>query len=72
MRTDLIIKGIHCTSCKVLIEDICFGFKEIKKCEVDVKSGKVIVEHQTNFDPQKIKKEIEKIGEYRVIVQKPY
>ncbi len=68
MKTELTVDGIHCTSCKVLIEDICSEFKEIKKCDVDVKKRKVVLEHDSKLDLLKIKKGIESVGEYKVKV----
>jgi len=66
MKTILTIKGLHCESCKVLIEDICKETKGVTSCNVDVKKGTAAIEHK-NADVKNIKKEIEKIGEYKVV-----
>lgn len=66
MRTELMIKGFHCASCKILVEDVCSDFPEIKSTEVDAKTGKVVIEHDDNFDLSKFIKEIESLGEYKV------
>jgi copper chaperone CopZ len=68
MRTVLIIKGTHCNSCKILIEDIC---KELgaKSCEVDFKTGETIIEHDESFDFEAFKKEVESLGQYQVQIK---
>jgi len=38
MKTAVInIKGTHCKSCKLLIEDVCKDIKGVKSCCVDSK-----------------------------------
>ena len=65
MKQTITIEGMHCDSCKVLIEDIASAINGIKSCKVDVKSGKMIVEHEV-ADLKQLKKEIEAAGEYKV------
>ena len=66
MKTILTINGMHCESCKVLIEDVCKETKGVTSSKVDVKKGTAIIEHE-NADIKMIKREIEKIGEYKVV-----
>jgi Cu+-exporting ATPase len=67
MKTEFIVTGMHCASCKSLIEDICKETKGVTKCNVDLKSGKVVIEHTEKVDMKNIKKEIESLGdEYKV------
>lgn len=66
MKTNITIKGTHCTSCKALIEDVCKEFKGIISCNVDYKTGKTVIEHKENLDFKKFKKEVEGLGEYKV------
>lgn len=68
MKTTLTIKGTHCQSCKVLIEDICAEIAGVKSCTLDFKSGKLLVEHEPGVDMKRVKKEIESAGEYRVTI----
>ena len=68
MKTIITVKGTHCPSCKVLIEDICTEIAGVKSCTLEFKSGKLVVEHEPGLDLKRIKKEIEKAGEYRVTV----
>jgi len=67
MKTEFIVTGMHCASCKSLIEDICKETKGVTKCNVDLKSGKVKIDHTEKVDMKNIKKEIESLGdEYKV------
>ena len=68
MKTIITVKGTHCTSCEMLIKDVCSDFPQIKSCTVDVKTGKTIIEHDGKLDLQKLKKEIEGVGEYKVVI----
>lgn len=66
MKTVIKIKGTHCQSCKMLIEDICSEFKEIKSSVLDFKTGRLVIEHNEKFDLSKLKKEIKKLGNYSI------
>ena len=66
MKTTLIIKGTHCASCKALIEDVCRDIKGILSCDVEVATGKTIIEHDEIIDWNNFKKEIENLGKYTV------
>ncbi|MBI2147803.1 cation transporter [Candidatus Woesearchaeota archaeon] len=66
MKTTLTIQGMHCTSCKMLIEDACADIPGVISCKVDAASGKAVVEHEKGFDIGRVKKEIEKLGTYKV------
>lgn len=67
MKTMLSIKGMHCESCKILIEEVCAEIKGVKSCIVDVKKGTVIIDHD-KADVNAIKIEIEKLGKYKVTI----
>lgn len=66
MKTIMTIKGTHCNSCKMLIEDICKDVAGVKSCTVDFKTGKTTIEHEAATDLKKIKFEIERAGDYKV------
>lgn len=68
MKTTITIKGTHCNSCKMLIEDVCAEIPDVQSCSVDFKTGKTVIEHKGKLDIQKLKKEIERLGKYKVIV----
>jgi copper chaperone CopZ len=66
MKTTLTVKGMHCNSCKMLIEDILGDIPGIKSSNVDPKTGKTVIEHDDSVDMDQVKKEIEDAGEYTV------
>ena len=68
MKTILAVQGTHCNSCKMLIEDACLEISGIKTCRVDIKTGKTVIEHEGKLDLPKVKKEIESLGKYTVVV----
>lgn len=68
MKAVLTIKGTHCNSCKILIEDICLEVEGVLSCNVDYATGRTEIEYGENVDWQKFKKEVESLGEYRVEV----
>jgi len=67
MKTTLRINGTHCKACKALIEDICGDFKEIASCSVDYATGKTEIEHTEGLQWKALTKEIESVGNYKVI-----
>ncbi len=69
MKTTMYIKGMHCESCKAVIEDVCRDVAGVRNCVVDFKTGKVTIEHD-NADLGRLKKEIESAGEYKVVSKK--
>lgn len=66
MKTVLQIKGTHCHSCKMLIEDACSEIPGITHAALDFKTGKLVVEHEKSLDLKRVKKEIEELGDYKV------
>lgn len=67
MKTIWTIKGTHCNSCKMLIEDVCSETKGVSSGLLDFKSGKLVLEHDGSADLKTLKKEIEKLGTYKVV-----
>lgn len=66
-KTILSIKGLHCSSCKALIEDITKDFKGVRSAVVDVVRGTATVEHDEKFPVEQFRKEIDSLGQYRVV-----
>lgn len=60
------ITGMHCNSCKVLIEDVCKDIAGVQECTVDFATGKGSITHEESLDLVHLKKEIEALGEYQV------
>lgn len=69
MKTTFTIKGTHCNSCKALIEDMCSEINGIHSCNVDFSTGKTEIKHDENVDWEKLKREIESVGAYKVEVK---
>jgi len=68
--TTINIKGTHCNSCKLLIEDVCKEIKGTKSCTVNFETGDTTIEHDENFDWETFKKEVESLGAYKIEVNK--
>ena len=68
MEAELMVRGIHCRACEMLVKDVCSDFSEITSCSVDIKSGEVVIEHGEGFDIAKLKTEIENLGDYKVTI----
>lgn len=66
MITNLQITGMHCGSCKSLIESVCGEIKGVQSCKVDYTTGRAVVTHDENLFVSDLIKEIESLGEYRV------
>ncbi|MEK7073328.1 MAG: heavy metal-associated domain-containing protein [Patescibacteria group bacterium] len=66
MQTTLRIEGMHCASCKTLIENVCKDIAGVTSCTVDVAGATAVVEHDTSLDPAVLIREISSLGTYRV------
>ncbi|MEK7607152.1 MAG: heavy metal-associated domain-containing protein [Patescibacteria group bacterium] len=64
--TKLKITGMHCASCKALIEDVCREIPGVSACEVNLESGVATVMHDDSVDVGVVKKEIGGLGEYTI------
>ena len=71
MQTTAInIKGTHCNSCKLLIEDVCREINGATSCTVNFETGETKIKHDENFDWETFKKEVESLGAYKIEVNK--
>lgn len=66
MKTTVKIKGMHCESCKLLLEDICYDIPGVIRCEANVEQGTLKIEHERPLDQSVLKQEIETVEEYNV------
>lgn len=66
MQTTLQIQGMHCASCKKLIESVSKDVPGVQSCEVDFTTGKATLTHDESMDLNKVKEEIRSLGEYTV------
>lgn len=65
--TTLQISGMHCASCKALIEDVSRDYAGVQSCDVDFATGETLITHQDDMDVFGLIKEIEQLDEaYRV------
>lgn len=64
--TNFNIVGMHCNSCKMLIEDVVKDVPGVQDCSVYFDSGKASITHDGSVDADRLKKEIESLGTYKV------
>lgn len=67
MQTTLHITGMHCASCKKLIEGVSKDVAGIETADVNFETGVLTLTHNEGADIQKVKEEILSLGEYQVI-----
>lgn len=68
MKTIIEIKGLHCASCKALIEDVAKDVKGVVACEVDFEAGTASIEHTDEFKVSEFAAEVAKLGDgYKVL-----
>ncbi len=68
MKTTITIRGMHCGSCKALIEDASKDGTGVTACVVDLKKGNAEVEHESTLNIDLLKQEIEGLGQYTVLL----
>ena len=66
--TKLKIAGMHCASCKALIEDVCSEVPGVRSCAVDADAETASVEHDDSLDPNALVNEIRSLGDYRATI----
>jgi len=64
MKTNVHIDGTHCSACKILIEEVSCEQEGVASAEVDYQTGATVIEHDERLDWQKLKAEIESLGDY--------
>jgi len=50
-KSTIHIKGMHCRSCEILLEDALLAVGNVKKCEVDWQSGTAQIIYDKNRLP---------------------
>ncbi|MBI4599768.1 cation transporter [Candidatus Uhrbacteria bacterium] len=66
MTKTIHVKGMHCASCKDVIEDICHDSAGIVSCTVNTETGEVAVDYEHEDNLIELKKEIDALGQYTV------
>ena len=64
--TAIAIAGMHCASCKTLIEEVAMETPGVRACAVDLEKGTGVIEHDAAFDYDAFVREIGALGPYRV------
>lgn len=64
--TTLKITGMHCASCKTLIEEVCREAGGVSACNIDLAGGNGVIEHDDRLDLPALEKEISALGPYTV------
>lgn len=62
MEKTINVKGMHCSSCKILIEDAVSEIRGVEKVSADYKEGKVLLKYSDESALQKARAAIEKEG----------
>ncbi|MBI5221432.1 MAG: cation transporter [Candidatus Magasanikbacteria bacterium] len=66
METKIKITGMHCPSCKMLIEDVASELSGVQSCTVDQSTGVGMIVHDESFDFAEFEKEIAGLEKYKV------
>lgn len=64
--TSISVAGMHCASCKTLIEEVAMETPGVRSCAVDLEKGTGTVVHDDAFDFDAFAREIGALGPYRV------
>ena len=67
MKSILKIQGLHCASCKALIEDVASEIPGIQYAKVDVEGGSVEVAHDESDAAECLRSQIDGLGQYKVV-----
>lgn len=66
MQTQFKITGMHCASCKNLIEDVCKDIPGVENCEVNEATSLATVTHSSPIPFETFQKEITSLNSYTI------
>lgn len=66
MQTQFKITGMHCASCKNLIEDVCQDIPGVENCEVNAETTIATVTHNSPIPFETFQKEIGSLETYTI------
>ena len=66
MQTNIKVTGMHCASCKALLEDVTQDIPGVTKCTIDPEQGTGIVEHDATFNFDNLVKAVATLGTYTI------
>jgi len=61
-KLELNVKGMHCASCVLKVEEAIKKFPNVKEANVNLATEKATISYENNLDLGKIKKEVQKSG----------
>lgn len=56
------LSGLHCASCKGLIEDVVRDVPDVQSAQVDSEASSLTIEHGASFEPQTLMDEVVGLG----------
>lgn len=66
MKTHIKITGMHCASCKALLEDVARDVPGVISCMIDPKRGIGTIEHDASFTFDTLAKEVAALDGYAI------
>lgn len=66
MKTTIQVTGMHCPSCKALLEDVASEVKGVLSSDIDPKTGLGTIEHDEKFNFDDFQKAVAELKDYRV------
>ena len=64
--TTIKITGMHCASCKSLLEDVIQDVPGVQSCAIDAATGIGTIEHDDSFNFDALAKEVATLNKYTV------
>ena len=66
MQTKIKITGLHCASCKVLLEDVAQDVPGVQSCTIDATTGIGNIEHDDSFNFDALVQEVAGLNKYAI------
>lgn len=66
-KSTVTIRGMHCPSCKTLIEDVAGDTPGVNSCAVDEKTGQATIDYDERLDWIQFGKELARVGPYQIV-----
>lgn len=65
MTSRFTVNGMHCLSCKKLIEEVCQEIPGVSSCSVDFEDRSAVVEHDESVTVPDLNKKVAELGNYK-------
>lgn len=66
MTTTITIKGTHCHSCQILLEEVIAEIPGVSQVRVDFSSGRTVIEHDRQLPWEKVQQAMKSVGDYQL------